>query len=42
LLVLLVPLTYSNELDELHRHLRYMIERLIAYKRRTTGEAQVR
>ncbi len=36
-----VPLSYSSELYELHMHLRYMIERLIAYKRRTTLEQQV-
>ncbi|MFP6848970.1 MAG: TAXI family TRAP transporter solute-binding subunit [Pseudomonas sp.] len=36
-----VPLSYSNELYELHMHLRYMIERLIAYKRRTTTAAKV-
>jgi uncharacterized protein len=36
-----VPLSYSNELYELHMHLRYMIERLSAYQRRTTAEAQV-
>lgn len=29
-----VPLSYSNELYELHMHLRYMIERLQAYQRR--------
>ncbi|MDP3813641.1 TAXI family TRAP transporter solute-binding subunit [Pseudomonas sp.] len=32
-----VPLSYSSELYELHMHLRYMIERLTAYKRRTTA-----
>jgi TRAP-type uncharacterized transport system substrate-binding protein len=36
-----VPLSYSNELYELHMHLRYMIERLSAYQRRTTAEAKV-
>lgn len=36
-----VPLSYSNELYELHMHLRYMIERLSAYQRRTTAEPQV-
>mgnify|MGYP006999919736 FL=1 len=36
-----VPLSYSSELYQLHMHLRYMIERLIAYKRRTTAEQQV-
>jgi hypothetical protein len=36
-----VPLSYSNELYELHMHLRYMIERLSAYQRRTTGVAKV-
>lgn len=36
-----VPLSYSNELYELHMHLRYMIERLTAYQRRTTAEAKV-
>lgn len=36
-----VPLSYSSELYELHMHLRYMIERLMAYKRRTTSEQQV-
>lgn len=36
-----VPLSYSSELYELHMHLRYMIERLTAYKRRTTSEQQV-
>ncbi|MCY1356091.1 TRAP transporter solute receptor, TAXI family [compost metagenome] len=32
-----VPLSYSSELYELHMHLRYMIERLQAYQRRTTA-----
>lgn len=36
-----VPLSYSSELYELHMHLRYMIERLQAYQRRTTASAQV-
>jgi TRAP-type uncharacterized transport system substrate-binding protein len=36
-----VPLSYSNELYELHMHLRYMIERLTAYQRRTTVVAKV-
>jgi TRAP-type uncharacterized transport system substrate-binding protein len=36
-----VPLSYSSELYELHMHLRYMIDRLIAYKQRTTDEGQV-
>jgi TRAP transporter TAXI family solute receptor len=36
-----VPLSYSSELYELHMHLRYMIDRLIAYKQRTTDETQV-
>ncbi|MEK1907331.1 MAG: TAXI family TRAP transporter solute-binding subunit [Pseudomonas sp.] len=36
-----VPLSYSSELYELHMHLRYMIERLQAYQRRTTEAAQV-
>jgi TRAP-type uncharacterized transport system substrate-binding protein len=36
-----VPLSYSNELYELHMHLRYMIERLSAYQRRTTAAAKV-
>tara|TARA_R110000868_G_scaffold4909_5_gene30572 strand:- start:5992 stop:7326 length:1335 start_codon:yes stop_codon:yes gene_type:complete len=36
-----VPLSYSNELYELHMHLRYMIERLTSYQRRTTAEAKV-
>ncbi|HSC84870.1 MAG TPA: TAXI family TRAP transporter solute-binding subunit [Pseudomonas sp.] len=36
-----VPLSYSSELYELHMHLRYMIERLQAYQRRTTTPPQV-
>ncbi|MDX1296848.1 MAG: TAXI family TRAP transporter solute-binding subunit [Pseudomonas sp.] len=36
-----VPLSYSNELYELHMHLRYMIERLTSYQRRTTDAAKV-
>lgn len=36
-----VPLSYSNELYELHMHLRYMIERLHAYQRRTTAATKV-
>ncbi len=34
-----VPLSYSNELYELHMHLRYMIERLHAVQRRRTASA---
>ncbi|WXL24846.1 TAXI family TRAP transporter solute-binding subunit [Ectopseudomonas mendocina] len=36
-----VPLSYSSELYELHMHLRYMIDRLIAHKQRTTEQGQV-
>ncbi|MCU1719488.1 TAXI family TRAP transporter solute-binding subunit [Pseudomonas sp. 5P_3.1_Bac2] len=36
-----VPLSYSSELYQLHVHVRYMIERLTAYKQRRTDEAQV-
>ena len=36
-----VPLSYSNELYQLHMHLRYMIERLHALQQRTTEEVQV-
>jgi TRAP transporter TAXI family solute receptor len=36
-----VPLSYSSELYQLHVHVRYMIERLHAYKQRRTDEAQV-
>ncbi|WP_017937288.1 TAXI family TRAP transporter solute-binding subunit [Zestomonas thermotolerans] len=36
-----VPLSYSNELYELHLHLRYMIERLRKYRERATEEAEV-
>ena len=36
-----VPLSYSNELYELHVHLRYVIERLrtLQTRRATTGDA---
>lgn len=36
-----VPLSYSNELYDLHVHLRYVIERLQAVQRRQAGEQQV-
>ncbi|WP_271410895.1 TAXI family TRAP transporter solute-binding subunit [Pseudomonas sp. Q1-7] len=36
-----VPLSYSNELYDLHVHLRYVIERLQAVQRRQAAEEQV-
>ncbi len=36
-----VPLSYSNELYELHMHLRYMIERLQALQRRRATQTEV-
>ncbi|AOE83708.1 TAXI family TRAP transporter solute-binding subunit [Pseudomonas sp. TCU-HL1] len=36
-----VPLSYSNELYDLHMHLRYVIERLQAVQRRQAAEEQV-
>ncbi len=36
-----VPLSYSNELYDLHLHLRYVIERLQAVQSRQAGEEQV-
>lgn len=36
-----VPLSYSNELYDLHVHLRYVIERLHALQRRQAAEEQV-
>ncbi|CAD5108007.1 TAXI family TRAP transporter solute-binding subunit [Zestomonas carbonaria] len=36
-----VPLSYSNELYELHVHLRYMIERLRNHRQRATEQAEV-